>query len=591
MKKMHPIDSLVVTLAMVLLLAVAGSGQPRTVSAFFSDFTDEWVRRDPVLATFTGYFSSEAQEALDRQLTPEDTAAFRRETAALARRGLAELALFDRSRMTDAERLSADVMAWQLEIAAAEARFSAYDYPLQQFRGANVRLPNVLTVTHPIRNEKDVRSYLVRLADVDTRIAEATALAADYAAAGVLPPRFILDATIAQMRRFATSAPRANPLVTTLVERMNRVPTLSSAVQTSFAESATLIVEREIYPAWQKTIAWLDSQLPRATDDAGLWRFKDGAAVYAHRLKQYTTTDMTATEIHELGLREVSRIEAEMDAILRQLGRTHGSIKVRVEALSKELKYPETDEGRARIMADIEMLIRDAEKRAEALFDVRPRARVIAQPHPQFQWATAAAGYAAPPLDGSRPGIYQMPLRAEYLTKFGLRTLVYHETVPGHHFQIALSVEDTRLPKFRQIRAFGGMSAVSEGWALYAERLAAEEGWYDGDLEGRLGQLDAELFRARRLVVDTGLHAMRWTRQQAIDYGIEASEVDRYVVFPGQACSYKIGQLDIIRLRDKVRTALGARFRPGEFHNVVLAAGVVPLAVLEQQVNQAFSLR
>jgi uncharacterized protein (DUF885 family) len=373
--------------------------------------------------------------------------------------------------------------------------------------------------------------------------------------------------------------------VTTFVDRMNALPGLPAATRDAFAESAALVVDREIYPAWRKTIAWIESELPRATDDAGLWRFQDGAAIYAHRLKQYTTTNMTASEIHALGLREVSRIEAEMDAILRQLGRTEGTVASRIKALDEALRYPETDDGRARIMADINALIRDAEKRADALFDVRPKAPVVARPYPPFQWATAAASYSAPPLDGSRPGTYQMPLRAEYLTAFGLRTLVYHETVPGHHFQIALSVEDARLPRFRQIRAFGGMSATSEGWALYAERLAAEEGWYEDDLEGRLGQLDAELFRARRLVVDTGLHAMRWTRQQAIDYGIEASEVDRYVVYPGQACAYKIGQLEIIRLRDKARTALGPRFNRREFHNAVLAAGIVPLATLEQQVD------
>jgi uncharacterized protein (DUF885 family) len=236
-------------------------------------------------------------------------------------------------------------------------------------------------------------------------------------------------------------------------------------------------------------------------------------------------------------------------------------------------------------MADIDVLIRDAEKRAEGLFDLRPKAHVIAQPYPQFRWASAAASYTAPPLDGSRPGIYQMPLRPESMTKFGLRTLVYHETVPGHHFHSAFSVENPQLPKFRQVRALGGISAIGEGWALYAERMVAQEGWYEQDLEGLLGQLDDEFFRARRLVVDTGLHAMRWTRQQAIDYGIEASEVERYVVNPGQACAYKIGQLEIFRLREKVKTALGQRFDIKEFHNVILSAGTVPLTILEREVD------
>ena len=236
-------------------------------------------------------------------------------------------------------------------------------------------------------------------------------------------------------------------------------------------------------------------------------------------------------------------------------------------------------------MADIELMIRDAEKRADPLFNLRPKARVIAQPYPEFRWANAAASYTAPPLDGSRPGIYQMPLRPERMTKFGLRTLVYHETVPGHHFHSAFGVENPQLPKFRQVRALGGISAIGEGWALYAERMVAQEGWYEGDPEGLLGQLEGELFRARRLVVDTGLHAMRWTRQQAIDYGIEASEVERYVVNPGQACSYKIGQLEIFRLREKAKTELGPRYQAKDFHNVVLSAGTVPLTILEREVD------
>jgi uncharacterized protein (DUF885 family) len=236
-------------------------------------------------------------------------------------------------------------------------------------------------------------------------------------------------------------------------------------------------------------------------------------------------------------------------------------------------------------MADIERFLRDAESRAASLFDRRPRAPVVAQPYPRFREAAAAASYTSPAPDGSRPGIFQIPLRPGRMTKYGLRTLVYHETVPGHHFQIALEMENDAQPRFRRIRALGGISAFGEGWALYAERLAAESGWYDDDPEGLLGQLDGELFRARRLVVDTGIHAKRWTRQQAIDYGIEASEVERYVVNPGQACAYMLGELKLLELRDKARKALGRRFSLKEFHNAVLGTGTVPLDVLEQQVD------
>jgi len=442
-----------------------------------------------------------------------------------------------------------------------------------------------MTVVHPVRSAADAESYVARLQLVDERMAEATELSAQRAARGIRPPRFILQATIAQMRQFISSAPAANPLVTTFAERLDKVEALDAAARRAFVERATAIVEAEVYPAWKKAIAVLEAQLPGATDDAGLWRFKDGGQAYADRLRQFTTTKLSAQEIHDIGLREVERLEKEMDRILRTIGRTKGSVKERIAQLKVDQAYADDAQGRARIMADVDTIIRDAERRSAALFDLRPKTPVIAQPYPEFRWASAAASYTAPPLDGSRSGVFQIPLRRERLTKMGLRTLVYHETVPGHHFQIALSVENRSVPKFRQVGVFGGISAFSEGWGLYAERLAAEEGWYKDDTEGLLGQLDAELFRARRLVVDTGLHALHWTRQQAIDYGIEASEVERYVVMPGQATAYKIGQLEIIRLRDKARSALGPRFDPRQFHNRVLLTGSVPLAVLEQEVD------
>jgi uncharacterized protein (DUF885 family) len=207
------------------------------------------------------------------------------------------------------------------------------------------------------------------------------------------------------------------------------------------------------------------------------------------------------------------------------------------------------------------------------------------QPVARFGEANAAPNYTQPPTDGSRPGIFQYPLRTEEMTKFGLRTTVYHETAPGHHFQIALQVENKDLPRFRQLRAFGIISAHSEGWAVYAEHLAAEAGWYEDDFEGLLGQLYWEEFRARRLVVDTGLHARHWTRQQAIDYGIEIAEVERYVVNPGNASSYMIGKLKILELREKAKKALGDKFSLSGFHNLLLDTGTVPLEILAHQTN------
>ena len=562
----------------------AASAQAGTIAEFFDAFTDEWMLRQPSSATGSRYFDDARQDEMDRQLTPM-TSEFRQETVELARRGLEQLQQFDFNAMDDTERVSAEMMRWQLQAIVDGEAFAHLQFPLNQFGGANVRLPNLMTVVHPVSSARDADNYLARLRLIGTRMGEARDEAATLASRGILPPRFILEATISQMKQFIAPVPTDNPLVTTFQGRLSGVEEIEAQQRDALVEQAAGIVADSVYPAWQEAIAVLEAQLPEATDDAGLWRFDDGAQAYAHHLHRFTSTDLDAEQIHALGLEEVARIEGEMDEILRALGRTEGSVNERVAQLRQDLAYPDNDEGRTRIMADIETMMRDAERRADALFDIRPTSEVIAQPYPEYRWESAAASYTAPPLDGSRPGVYQMPLRTNRLTNFGLRTLVYHEAVPGHHFQVALAVENTGLPKFRQVRALGGISAFSEGWALYAERLAAEEGWYQDDPEGRLGQLDAELFRARRLVVDTGLHAKGWTRQQAIDYGIAPSEVDRYVVMPGQATSYKVGQLEMIRLRDKARETLGEAFDPRQFHNRVLLTGTVPLSLLESEVD------
>jgi uncharacterized protein (DUF885 family) len=570
--------------AILLCSALLPAQQQRSVDDFFRDFTAGWVRGNPDQAAGTRYFTGEEQRRLERQLTPV-TAAYQRTRIALARKGLSELHLFDRARMTDPQRVSADVMQWQLDTIVHGEPYLDYFFPLEQFGGVNIGLINALTVSHPLITESDGDDYIARLGLVGTRMNDAIDEARRIAARGLIPPRFILRATISQMQQFTATPPAQNPFVTAFAARMDASREISSAKRDALRGQSETIVTSQVYPAWQRAVALLESLAPRATDDAGLWRFDKGPDVYAYNLRRYTTTNLTAEQIHQIGLGQVERIEKEMDGILRQLGRTEGSVKDRVEKLKQDLSYPNTEEGRIRIMADVEGILRDAEKRAASLFDLRPRAPVVAQPFPTFQEANAAANYTAPASDGSRPGTFRIPLRPEQMTKFRLRSLVYHETVPGHHFQVALDVENDALPRFRRIRAFGGIPALSEGWGLYAERLAAESGWYEGDLEGRLGQLDSELFRARRLVVDTGLHAKHWTRQQAIDYGIEASEVERYVVYPGQACAYLIGELKILELRDKTKNALGDRFSAKDFHTAVLRTGTVPLEILERQID------
>ncbi len=562
----------------------AATPVPAGINDFFSEFTAQWVRANPNQAISTGFFDGAEQNQLEQQVTPLTRAQEQRRIT-LAHEGLAQLDRYDLDQENDTVRISADVMRWSLQRVVDNGAFLDFEFPLQQMNGANVGLVNQLTVVHPLRSANDAENYLTRLQLLDDRMREATTEAARQSEIGIRPPTFILQTTIDQMDRFISDTPRDNPLATTLFSKTASIEGLSEDQRIQLLERAATIVADEVYPAWRDAINELEEQLPLSTSDAGLWAIPGGDTYYAAQLKRFTTTELTADEIHQIGLREVARIESQMDTLMRQIGLEEGTVEERSVILQQRLAYPDSDEGRAALMDDIEVYLRDAEARAESLFDNRPTTPVIAQPYPEFRWENAAASYTSPPLDGSRPGIFQMPLRLDRLSNFTLRTLVYHETVPGHHFQIALITENDELPRFMQIRAFGGISASSEGWALYAERLAAEEGWYEDDIEGLLGQLDSELFRARRLVVDTGLHAKQWTRQQAIDYGIPPSEVDRYVVYPGQATSYMIGQLRIIELRDRAREALGERFSMQDFHNVVLSLGVVPLTVLEREID------
>jgi uncharacterized protein (DUF885 family) len=523
-------------------------------------------------------FSGEEQHRLDSQWNDISPAAHDARISR-AREGLAALRRFDRASLPSDRRLSADMLEWLLNDVIAEEPFLDYRFPVNQFSGIQVRLPSLLTDLHPMRNRRDAENYLARLQAFGAKIDQAGAIMQDRASKGLRLPAFILAETIAQMRRFLQPEPSRNILVTSFAARLQK----SDAALLPKAER---IVRGRIYPAIRRAIDSLSTIAARATADAGLWRFPRGAEAYAFQLRRYTTTAMTADEIHRKGLDEVARLEGEMEGLLRKLGYREGTITERMKKLEDDNVYPDGPDVRARVLADYETIMREAKERSAEVFSRRPLAACVVQRIPEFQEANAAANYSAPPRDGSRPGIFRVPLRGPTFSRAGMRTLAYHEAIPGHHFQLALQVEMTSLPQFRRSNPFGPMSAFSEGWGLYAERLASDLGWYRDDAVGDLGRLNGELFRARRLVVDTGIHAKRWTRQQAIDYGIRQSEVDRYVVMPGQACSYKIGQLKILELRENARRTLGAKFSLKEYHNTVLGNGAIPLALLERVVTE-----
>jgi uncharacterized protein (DUF885 family) len=574
-----------VFLALFLLHSVpALAADEQSFDSWLDAFSAEWMRTDPNEATVAQYFNGPEQDALDRQLTPI-TKDFRAARVARANHGLAELKKFDRAGLTPSQRISVDTLAWRLDDIVRSEPFDEYRLIFQQFSGLQVLLVNFLTQTHPIRNKRDIENYLARLDLVATQIDEGISQAKDRAAHGIIPPDFIIKSTLAEFNQFLSGTQRENVLVTSLDSRASKLKDVSPEERARFDAAAEKIVSGSIIPAFQRVRAMLQDQLKGAKPEAGISRVPGGDRAYANALRHRTTTDLTADQVHQLGLKEVERVEDEMDGLLRQLGYREGSIKDRMNKLKADTQPPAKPDPRPGLLAEYTHILRDAESRAALLFDIRPKAPVEVRREPPFTEKSAAAHYTMPAKDGSRPGIFWAPLPGPEFNIPQMRTLVYHEAVPGHHFQVALQQEMPGLPRFRRDRIFGFISAFGEGWALYAEQLAAESGWYEGDLKGHLGQLNDELFRARRLVVDTGLHSQRWTRQQAIDYGIPPSEVERYVVWPGQACSYKIGMLKILELRAKAKQALGPKFSLKEFHNVVLRTGTVPLAVLAQVID------
>lgn len=569
------------------LLVIPASALFATNPAFdtWADaLTTETIRASPTGATITQFFTGAEQDALDRQLTPI-TPAYRAERMAKAQAARAQLAKFDRAQLSAEQRISAAIIEWSLAGIVDSQPFADFNFVFSQFRGLQVSLVNFLSQTHPIRNKRDIENYLARLDLVAAQMDEGIAQARDAATRGFLMPDFITKSALGQFTIFLADTPAKNVFVVSLDERAAKLRDVSATERAAFVAAAKKTVGDQIIPAFQRAQALLLAQLPATTSDAGLWRLPGGDRAYAYALRQFTTTDLKPDEIYALGLKEVARIEAAMEGMLQSLGFKTGSIKDRMEQLNASLQPAAEPDPRDALIKRYREILADAQLRSAAVFDVRPKAPCEVKREPPFTEKTAAARYTGPAKDGSRPGTFWAPLPGPVFKIVNMRTLTYHEAIPGHHFQIALQRETDSLPRYRRDGIFGGGSAYSEGWALYAEQLAVENNWYEGDPVGHLGQLDAELFRAKRLVTDTGLHTQRWTRQQAIDYGIPASEVERYVVLPGQACAYKIGQLKILALRAQSRATLGDAFTIKQFHNLVLQGGNMPLAVLETVIN------
>ncbi len=569
-------------------------GKPWSIEHFYTRVFLDLLLRHPMLLSQLRVLEPYGIRSHNQQLD-DFSIEFTQREAEAARSNLRMLRSYAPESQTTEQRFSSDVLDWFLQNVVDGEPFQLYDYPLNQLDGVQVTLPDFMLNVHPLYDARDAEDYVARLARFGPAIDQVIASVRTRAERGIVPPRFVVERVRAQVETFRAGGADENVLLTSFAKRIGAIERLSPEARSELTQAARHQVEASVLPAWQRLADYLPELQAQATETVGAWKHPDGSLYYGWALRSHTTTTLSADAIHALGLREVERIQGEMRAILSGEGIDATDLGATLRALNGDDRflYPDTDEGRAQVLADYRAILDDAAPRLPALFGRLPQAPVRVERVPAFKEAGApGAYYMPPPLDGSKPGIFYANLRSvREIPKYGMRTLAYHEAIPGHHLQIAIAQELPGLPIFRRVVPF---TAYVEGWALYAERLALENGFHPTPYD-RLGALQAEVFRAVRLVVDTGIHAQRWTREQAILYMTQntgmpetdvVAEVERYIVSPGQACAYKVGQLAILSLRDRARQVLGPRFDLRAFHDVVLGQGALPLELLERNVDE-----
>jgi len=572
------------------------------INRYFDTVSEHILSNSPDLATAYG-LDTGARSALHARLS-DASMAHVTEDRAWCRAGLAKLETFPDAGLSPTARLNKAVVKYAFELGRDAAPFdygentlssamseSASPYVVSQQSGAYSSVPEFLDSQHKVANKADAEAYLARVRAMGRVIRQETERVRRDAGLGVIAPDFILANAIGQQEGLLAVPAGKARLVTALVRKAKE-----AHLTGDYEGRCRAIVEKEVYPALSDQLSTLRGLRAKAGHDAGVWRLPNGEAYYRWLLREGTTTSLTPEEVHNMGLEQNKAIEARMDGLLKAQGLTQGTVGERMAALGKDPKYlfPDTDAGREQILAYLNGLIAAVRPRLDRAFTLKLKAPVIVKRVPVDIQDGAGQGYMnTGSLDGSRPSTYYINLKStENWPKFSLPTLTYHETIPGHAWQGAYLTETGKLPLIRILMS--GFNAYVEGYALYAEQLGDEIGMYDDDWAGRLGYLQAQKFRAVRLVVDTGLHAKRWSREQAIQWAMDnagrtrdamTSEIDRYTGTPAQACGYKVGHTEINKLRDRAKAGLGTKYDLRTYDDLLVKTGAVPLTVLSDVVD------
>lgn len=571
--------------------AAAETDQNAAIMAFFEEYDAEQLARSPLSKSYRGIKDSDYGKWDDGS----DEAEARNYDA--ERSALKEMkARFDPAKLSSENRLSYRLFEKRAARSEAAYKYNDYGYVFDQMNGAQSQIPAFLINIHRVDTKSDARAYVNRLYGIGPVMMEAVAQAKTRAAKGIMPPKWVYPYVINDSRNVITGAPFDNgpdaPLFADFKGKVAKLAISQTEKDLLIADAAQAL-NASVKPAYEALIAEMTAQEKVAGTDDGIWRFPDGAGYYAERLANYTTTNMTPDQIHELGLAQVARIHKEMQAVQKKMG-VKGDLKSYFNYMRTEPKFyaPEGDEGAALYLAETQKAQDAITPLLPKYFGTLPKAPLVVKRVEAFREKSAGkAFYQRPAPDGSRPGTYYANLyKMADMPLTEVEALFYHEGVPGHHLQLAIQTELKDVPAFRK---FGGVTAYSEGWGLYSEKLAKDMGLYT-DPARDFGRLQLELHRAIRLVVDSGLHHKRWTREQAIKYvednsadapGGIVKAIERYIIYPGQATAYMVGRLKISELRDKAQKALGPKFDIRGFHDTVLKSGPVPLDVLEEQVD------
>lgn len=512
------------------------------------------------------------------------------------RDNLAMLERYDRKDLGREAQLSYDTLHYYLSNHLEGARFYLHDFPVNQMHGLQSALPEFLADVHQVTTRGEAEDYIARLQKFPLKFEQLVRFLRAQEAAGIQPPQFLVEKVLLQMHGFAGRPARENMLYTTFKAKLDAIPLsdMSEKVRAELLQGVADAIRNSVYPAYAELIRHFVDLQGRVVRNEGAWSLPHGDEYYAWCVRHHTSTNLTPQRVHELGLADVERIGGIMDRLLRQQGRDEGTVGERMQQLLRDPQYrfPDTEAGRKAMLEEYRAIVREADQKLADAFSIHPKAAIEVRAAPAQSGATAPSAYYIPgAMDGTRPGVFYANLRSMGdIPRFGMRSTVFHEVMPGHHFQVSIAQELKGVPFFRRVMSF---SAYQEGWGLYAERLASEMGLTPDPLD-QLGRLRDEMMRAVRLVVDTGIHHKRWSREQAIAYMMQHTgmaqkevtvEVERYFVAPGQALAYKVGMLTILGLREHARQELGDKFDLKAFHHEILSHGALPMTVLERVVE------